>query len=57
MSQPRLSAATDPGDGLDGLRALCVAHWAGSPGPAAPVRVLAADEAAAAALRAWGLPS
>ena len=56
LAQDR-AAATDHGDGLDGLRALCVAHWAGSPGAAAPVRVLAADEAAAAALRAWGLPS
>ena len=47
----------DPGDGLDGLRALCVAHWAGSPEAAALARVLPADEAAAAALHGWGLQS
>jgi glycerol-1-phosphatase len=44
-------------DGLDGLRALCVAHWARHPEQAAPARVAAADEAAAAALRRWALPS
>ncbi|SHN61523.1 Haloacid Dehalogenase Superfamily Class (subfamily) IIA [Geodermatophilus obscurus] len=44
-------------DGLDGLRALCVAHWARYPDAAAPVRVAAADAAAAAGLRRWALPS
>lgn len=44
-------------DGLDGLRALCVAHWVQHPEAAAPVQVTAADEAAAAVLRQWGLPS
>jgi glycerol-1-phosphatase len=44
-------------DGLDGLRALCVAHWARHPGTAAPARVAADDEAAAAALRRWALAS
>jgi ribonucleotide monophosphatase NagD (HAD superfamily) len=42
-------------DGLDGLRALCVAHWSRHPeaGAAAPVR--AADDRARAALEEWGL--
>ena len=44
-------------DGLDGLRALCVAHWARHPQTAAPARVAADDEAAAAALRRWTLAS
>ncbi|SES66238.1 HAD-IIA family hydrolase [Geodermatophilus poikilotrophus] len=44
-------------DGLDGLRALCVAHWARYPDTAAPARVTAADETAAAELRRWALPS
>jgi glycerol-1-phosphatase len=44
-------------DGLDGLRALCVAHWAQHPEAAAPVQVTAHDEAAAVVLRQWGLPS
>jgi HAD superfamily hydrolase (TIGR01450 family) len=44
-------------DGLDGLRALCVAHWARYPETAAPARVDAADEAAAAVLRRWALAS
>jgi HAD superfamily hydrolase (TIGR01450 family) len=40
---------------LDGLRALCVAHWSTHPdgAPAPPVR--AADDAAGDALRHWGL--
>jgi HAD superfamily hydrolase (TIGR01450 family) len=56
-----LAGATAPtgeqpeGDGLDGLRALCVAHWARHPEDGAPVRVLAADPAAAEALGRWGL--
>ena len=55
----RRAAAGAPAsaDGLDGLRALCVAHWAGHPEEAAPARVAAADEAAAAALRRWALSS
>ena len=44
-------------DGLDGLRALCVAHWVRHPGTAAPVQVTADDEGAAAVLRQWALPS
>ena len=43
------------GDGLDGLRALAVAHWTRHPDDAAPVAVQAGDDAAAEALRGWGL--
>jgi glycerol 3-phosphatase-2 len=43
------------GDGLDGLRALCVAHWGRHPDDGAPARVEAADPRAAAALERWGL--
>ena len=41
-------------DGLDGLRALCVAHWSVHP-DGAPARVVAAGAEAAGALRRWGL--
>ncbi|MGY1753226.1 HAD-IIA family hydrolase [Blastococcus sp. SYSU D01042] len=51
----RVGAGTSPEDGLDGLRALCVAHWARHPGQGAPARVLGEGAAATAALRAWGL--
>jgi HAD superfamily hydrolase (TIGR01450 family) len=44
------------GDGLDGLRALCVAHWSRHPDVGATVRVRAVDDRAGAALAAWGLP-
>jgi hypothetical protein len=47
--------AGDEGDGLDGLRALCVAHWARHPDNGAPARVVARGERAAAALQLWGL--
>ena len=47
--------AGDEGDGLDGLRALCVAHWARHPDDGAPARVVARGERAAAALQLWGL--
>ncbi|MGY1810140.1 HAD-IIA family hydrolase [Blastococcus sp. SYSU D00669] len=43
-------------DGYDGLRALCVAHWAATPDTAAAPRVSAADEAARRALAGWRLP-
>ena len=43
------------GDGLDGLRALCVAHWAGHPDGAPAPRIDAADAAAHHALTAWRL--
>jgi glycerol 3-phosphatase-2 len=45
----------DDGDGLDGLRALCVAHWSRHPDQGAAVRVLAAGDRAAEALERWGL--
>jgi glycerol-1-phosphatase len=45
----------DPGDGLDGLRALCVAHWDRHPGDGAPARTVAADPVAAEALAGWDL--
>ncbi|MCF6736025.1 HAD-IIA family hydrolase [Blastococcus sp. KM273129] len=44
-------------DGLDGLRALCVAHWAAHPGGTVPARVLADGATATARARAWHLPS
>jgi hypothetical protein len=43
------------GDGLDGLRALAVAHWTRHPEDGAPADVRAGDDAAAAALAGWGL--
>jgi glycerol-1-phosphatase len=45
----------DVGDGLDGLRALCVAHWSRHPAEGAAVRVVPAGELAARALDSWGL--
>jgi glycerol 3-phosphatase-2 len=48
---------TASADGLDGLRALCVAHWVQHPEAGAPVQVTADDEAGAAVLRQWGLAS
>jgi HAD superfamily hydrolase (TIGR01450 family) len=46
---------TDESDGLDGLRALCVAHWTRHPHGSVPAEVGAGDDAAAAALSSWGL--
>ena len=43
------------GDGLDGLRALYVAHWSRHPDVGATVRVRAVDDWAAAVLASWGL--
>jgi glycerol 3-phosphatase-2 len=43
------------GDGLDGLRALCVAHWSRHRDDGAPVRAVAGGVAAADSLRTWGL--
>jgi glycerol 3-phosphatase-2 len=45
----------DDGDGLDGLRALCVAHWSRHPHDGAPARTVAVDERATAILDGWGL--
>jgi HAD superfamily hydrolase (TIGR01450 family) len=49
--------APDDGDGLDGLRALCVAHWDEHPDEDVRARVVPADPAAAASLDRWGLGS
>jgi len=49
------ASETERGDGLDGLRALCVAHWDRHPDDGARARVVAADPVAAAALAEWGL--
>jgi glycerol 3-phosphatase-2 len=43
------------GDGLDGLRALCVAHWSRHPEDGAPARVRAADDRARLVLERWTL--
>ncbi|MGY2066245.1 HAD-IIA family hydrolase [Blastococcus sp. SYSU DS0619] len=42
-------------DGLDGLRALCVAHWAAHPDDGAPVHVVATGRPATDAVATWGL--
>ena len=44
-----------PTDGLDGLRALAVAHWSQQPDAGEPAVVRGGDAAAAEALRGWGL--
>jgi glycerol 3-phosphatase-2 len=48
-------AAGEDGDGLDGLRALCGAHWSRHPDHGVPVRVVAAGSRADEALDRWGL--
>jgi glycerol-1-phosphatase len=48
-------AGEDDGDGLDGLRALCVAHWSRHPADGAPARVVAGDDRASGQLAGWGL--
>jgi glycerol-1-phosphatase len=48
--------SADDSDGLDGLRALCVAHWTRHLDDGAPATVVAADEQAERALSRWGLP-
>jgi glycerol 3-phosphatase-2 len=45
----------EPTDGLDGLRALAVAHWARHPEHGRPAVLRAGDDEAAAALSGWGL--
>ena len=42
-------------DGLEALRALCVAHWSRHPDDGVPAHVVAADPAAAALVAGWGL--
>jgi HAD superfamily hydrolase (TIGR01450 family) len=48
-------AAAAGDDGLDGLRALCVAHWARHPDGAPAPRIDGADDTARRALAAWRL--
>jgi glycerol-1-phosphatase len=48
-------AGDDDSDGLDGLRALCVAHWTRHPDDGTPATVVAGDDRATAALAEWGL--
>jgi glycerol-1-phosphatase len=52
-----LEASGDPGadDGLDGLRALCVAHWARHPDRGSAAGVVAAGPREQKALVRWGL--
>jgi glycerol-1-phosphatase len=52
-----LEASGDPGadDGLDGLRALCVAHWARHPDRGSAAGVVATGPRAREALVRWGL--
>ncbi|WP_346623488.1 HAD-IIA family hydrolase [Blastococcus montanus] len=50
---PRVDQVAD--DGLDGLRALCLAHWSSHPDEGVPARVVGADAAAADLLTGWGL--
>jgi glycerol 3-phosphatase-2 len=45
----------DDGDGLDGLRALAIAHWTQHPEGGQPAVVRAGDAEAGAALEGWGL--
>ncbi len=53
---PAQQAEQAPGDdGLDGLRALCVAHWAGHPDDGSDARILGDGRPADDALRGWGL--
>ena len=42
-------------DGLEALRALCVAHWTRHPDDGVPARVVAVDPDAGALLAGWGL--
>jgi hypothetical protein len=51
----RRAARAAHGDDLDGLRALCVAHWAAHPEAGAPARVTPEDDDARRALGTWGL--
>jgi HAD superfamily hydrolase (TIGR01450 family) len=45
----------DDGDGLDGLRALCVAHWSRHPADGANAHVVAGDDRATEQLIRWQL--
>jgi glycerol 3-phosphatase-2 len=50
-----LETASVGGDHLDGLRALCVAHWSDHPEDGTPARAVAGDDRAAEQLSEWGL--
>jgi glycerol-1-phosphatase len=45
----------EAGEELDGLRALCVAHWSRHPDDARQAKVAGGDDAASAVLVRWGL--
>jgi hypothetical protein len=49
------AAEAGASDGLDGLRALCVAQWTRHPGDGAVATVVAGDERSAGVLAEWGL--
>lgn len=51
----RPAGTPEDGDGLDGLRALCAAHWARHPDDGTPARVVASGDQAGEAVRRWGL--
>jgi HAD superfamily hydrolase (TIGR01450 family) len=57
--EPGVTEETTPGaettDGLDGLRALCAAHWIAAAEAEALPAIEAADEVAQEALHRWGL--
>ena len=55
QDDPRDGSDSGEGDRVNGLRALCVAHWTRHPDDAAPARVAAAGVRAVQALRDWGL--
>jgi len=51
----RVGGASGDDDGLDGLRALCVAHWTAHPDEGAEPQVTAEDDEARRALESWRL--
>ena len=51
----RVGGAEADDDGLDGLRALCVAHWTAHPDEGGAARVTAEDDEARRALESWRL--
>src|SRR3954471_2521869 len=55
LTLSRTGTGEPDGDGLDGLRALAVAHWDRHRGQGHPAVVRAGDDEAAEALAGWGL--
>jgi glycerol 3-phosphatase-2 len=55
LTLARTGTSEPDGDGLDGLRALAVAHWDRHRGQGHPAVVRAGDDEAAEALAGWGL--